>query len=273
MMRRFQLLAVGQTDVGRVRTNNEDAFSLAPDKGLLVVADGMGGHASGEVASRMAVDIIRNYFSGMVADGKTPIIGTYDDDFTETTNRLGSAVRLANTAIYEAGQSNSQLKGMGTTIVCALLHNRKLSIAHVGDSRLYLIRAGDLEQLTDDHSVVAEQVKRELISREEAEKSEIKNLLTRALGAVAEVEVDLSELNLLDGDSLILCTDGLTNMVHDDEILSVVLAGRDPSVASQRLIELANEGGGTDNITAVVAYLFEERWFSSLINFLVWRRR
>jgi protein phosphatase len=162
---------------------------------------------------------------------------------------------------------------MGTTVVCALLHDRKLCIAHVGDSRLYLIRAGGIEQLTDDHSVVAEQVKQDLISREEAEKSEIKNILTRAVGIEAEVKVDLNELDLLGDDILVLCTDGLTNMVRDEEILSVVLAGQDPAVAGQKLVKLANEGGGQDNITAVVAYILEESCFSSFINLITWHRR
>src|SRR5574340_944885 len=177
MRKKLQLLAAGKTDTGKVRSTNEDAFCLLPDKGLLVVADGMGGHAAGEVASGIAVDVISKYFDGAAAGGKTPLLGAYDDDFTDVTNRLGSAVRLANLAIHEASQSNGQRQGMGTTVVCALLQGSKLSIAHVGDSRLYLIRAGDIEQLTDDHSVVAEQVNRELISREEAEKSEIKNIL------------------------------------------------------------------------------------------------
>jgi serine/threonine protein phosphatase PrpC len=273
MTKRFQLLAVGQTDVGRVRKNNEDAFTLSLDKGLLIVADGMGGAASGEIASRMAVDVISNYFNESAASIRTPLIGRYNDNFTDITNRLGSAIRLANMAIHEAARSNAQWHGMGTTIVCALLHNHKLSIAHVGDSRLYLIRAGDIEQLTDDHSVVAEQVKRELISREEAEKSEIRNILTRAVGTEAEVAVDLNELNLLGDDMLVLCTDGLTNMVRDEEILSVVLAGQDPAVASQRLVEMANEAGGQDNITAVVANILEKSWLSSLINFFTRRRR
>lgn len=273
MIRRLQPLAAGQTDVGVVRKGNEDAFSLAPDKGLLVVADGMGGHSSGEVASRMAVDAISNYFSDAAPGGKAPLIGTYDGDFTEMTNQLGSAVRLANIAVYEAARGNAQWRGMGTTVVCALLHNRKLSIAHVGDSRLYLIRAGGIEQLTDDHSVVAEQVKRELISREEADKSEIKNILTRAVGNEAEVEVDLNELNLRGDDILVLCTDGLTNMVRDEEILSVALAGRDPAVASRRLVELANQEGGRDNITVVVAYILEESWLSALINYFTGHRR
>jgi protein phosphatase len=258
--------------VGKVRKNNEDAFYLAPDKGLLVVADGMGGHASGEIASRMAVDVIKNYFNDPGLSNKTPLIGTYNDDFTETTNRLGSAVCLANTVVCEAARSDAQRRGMGTTVVCALLHNRKLSIAHVGDSRLYLIRAGGIEQLTDDHSVVAEQVKRELISREEAEQSDIKNMLTRAVGTGDEVEVDLDELNLLGHDILVLCTDGLTNMVRDEEILSVVLAGQGPAAACQRLVDLANERGGRDNITAVVAYFLEEGWLSSLIHLLTGRR-
>ena len=273
MIKSIQPKAFGQTDVGMVRKNNEDSFFLELDKGLMVVADGMGGHASGEIASRMAVDAIGNYFTDPAAGSKTPLIGTFDEDFTETTNRLGSAVRLANMAIYEAARSNTQWQGMGTTMVCALLHDRKLSIAHVGDSRLYLIRAGGIEQLTDDHSVVAEQVKQELISREEAEKSEIKNILTRAVGTKAEVEVDLNELDLLGGDILVLCTDGLTNMVRDEEILSVVLAGQDPAAAGQRLIERANAGGGQDNITAIVAYILEESWFSSLIHFIIGHRR
>lgn len=243
--------------MGRVRKNNEDAFTLSLDKGLLVVADGMGGAPSGEIASRMAVDVISNYFNESAASTGAPFIGRYNDDFTDIANHLGSAIRLANMAIHEAARSNARWHGMGTTIVCALLHNRKLCIAHVGDSRLYLIRASNIEQLTDDHSVVAEQVKRELISREEAEQSEIKNILTRTVGTEAEVAVDLNELDLLGDDMLVLCTDGLTNMVRDEEILSVVLAEQDPALASQRLVEMANAAGGQDNITAVVANILE----------------
>jgi serine/threonine protein phosphatase PrpC len=272
MSRKFQPVAAGLTDVGMVRKNNEDNLFVGLDKGLLVVADGMGGHASGETASRMAVDVIQNYFNDPVG-GKTPLIGNYDDNFTENTNRLGSAVRLANMAVYEAAQSNAQWKGMGTTIVCALLQNRKLSITHVGDSRLYLIRAGGIEQLTDDHSVVAEQVKQELMTREEAQKSEIKNILTRAVGVQAEVEVDLNEMDLFGDDALVLCTDGLTNMVGDEDILSTVLDGQDPAVSCQRLIDMANQNGGLDNVTVVVARMIETNWISSVIRLLTWSRR
>jgi serine/threonine protein phosphatase PrpC len=273
MIKKTKLLAAGQTSVGMVRKNNEDAFFLAPEKGLLVVADGMGGHASGEIASRMAVDTIRNYFEAVGEHGSPPLVGKYDDDFTEETNRLASAVRLANMAIYEAASQNEKWRGMGTTIVCALLNKHKLSIAHVGDSRLYLIRSGGIEQLTDDHSVVAEQVKRELISQKEADQSEIKNMLTRALGIDSRVEVDLSELSLLEGDALILCTDGLTNMVPDEEILSTVVAEGNPSVVSQGLIAQANEGGGKDNITVVAAYVKRESWLSSFVHLLTRQRR
>jgi protein phosphatase len=271
MMKSFHLQIAGQTDVGRVRANNEDAFCNLQDMGLLLVADGMGGHASGEVASKLAIDIIREYFAGAMAGSR--FIGTYDEDLSEDTNRLGSAVRLANEAIFEASQSDAQWKGMGTTIVAALIRGNKLSIAHVGDSRIYLIRAGNIEQLTDDHSVVAEQVKRELISRDEANKSEIKNILTRALGTEAEVEVDIEEMNLLNDDILLLCSDGLSNMISDDEILTVALSDKDPVLTCKKLVNIANDNGGKDNITVVVAHLVNPGWFASLIKFFKWRRR
>jgi len=271
-MKALELHAAGQTDVGRVRANNEDAFCLLPEHGLLAVADGMGGHASGEVASKMSMDLIRGYFAD-AGTGPPPQVGAYDEDRSELTNRLGSAVRLANMAVFEASGSNAQWQGMGTTVVAALIRKNKLSIAHVGDSRLYLIRYGNIEQLTDDHSVVAEQVKRDLITREEANRSEIKNILTRALGTEAEVEVDLEEMTLLADDVLVLCTDGLSNMVSDDDILTVVLSTGDPALACQTLVKLANENGGRDNITVVVAYLANAGWLASFINFFRGRRR
>ncbi len=271
-MKALELHAAGQTDVGRVRANNEDAFCLLPEQGLLAVADGMGGHASGEVASKMSMDLIRGYFAD-AGTGPPPQVGAYDEDRSELTNRLGSAVRLANMAVFEASGSNAQWQGMGTTVVAALIRKNKLSIAHVGDSRLYLVRYGNIEQLTDDHSVVAEQVKRDLITREEANRSEIKNILTRALGTEAEVEVDLEEMTLLADDVLVLCSDGLSNMVSDDDILTVVLSTGDPALACQTLVKLANENGGRDNITVVVAYLANTGWLASFINFFRGRRR
>ena len=270
-MKTFQLQIAGQTDIGRVRVNNEDAFCNLADSGLLLVADGMGGHASGEVASKLAIDIIKEYFTKATEDSR--FIETYDEDFSEDSNRLGSAVRLANKAIFEASHSDVQWRGMGTTIVAALIRNNKLSIAHVGDSRIYLIRAGNIEQLTDDHSVVAEQVKRELISREEANKSEIKNILTRALGTEADVEVDLEEMNLLDNDILLLCSDGLSNMISDDEIMAVALSDDDPVLTCKKLVNIANDNGGKDNITVVVARLVNPGWCASLLKFFKSLRR
>jgi serine/threonine protein phosphatase PrpC len=266
-------LSVGaQTDTGLVRQHNEDNLFVAEEEGILLVADGMGGHASGEVASRIAVDVIRNYFNEVKA-GRQIQVGLYRDDLSEATNNLGSAVRLANQAIYEAAQGNIVWQGMGTTIAATLIAGARLSIAHVGDSRVYLIRSGSIEQITDDHSLVSEQVKRDLISKEEARQSEMKNILTRAVGVGPEVEVDLEEMSLLDGDMLVLCSDGLTGMVDDEEIMSVV-TGSDPAAACEKLISMANENGGRDNITVIVARLERKRgWFASLFGFLQSFRR
>ena len=262
----------GSTDKGVVRPNNEDNFFIDEKGCVLVVADGMGGHASGEIASKLAVDVIRDYING-IAEGRSVHVGQYQEEFSEVTNRIGSAVRLANQAIYEAAQSNSEWKGMGTTVAAVMINENCLSIAHVGDSRVYLVRAGNIELLTDDHSVVYEQVKRDLLTKEEAQKSEMKNLLTRALGSSPEVEVDCDELTLADGDILLLCTDGLNAMVSDDDILSVVLLTNDPAQACEKLIDMANIAGGKDNITVIAGYFRKKRWFSFLLNIKEWFRR
>lgn len=268
------ILAVdGKTDKGLVRQNNEDNFYATEKTGLLLVADGMGGHASGEVASKIAIDVIRDYLDSTGTE-RPLLLGPLKEEFSETTNRIGSAVRLANRSIYDAAAGNPQWHGMGTTIVAVLLTENLASIAHVGDSRVYLARAGSLQQLTDDHSLVSEQVKHELITKEQARESEMKNVLTRALGVAPEVDVDLDELTLSGDDILILCTDGLSNMVSDEDMLSVVTRFKDPTVACQQLISMANENGGKDNITVVVAYAREKKgWLCSLISFMKWFRR
>ncbi len=261
----------GETDVGMVRANNEDSFSVIEKIGLLVVADGMGGHASGEVASKMAIDVIQDYFS---ENGeKKPFVGEYCDEYSEEANRLGSAIRLANMAIHDVSENNSQYHGMGTTVAAVLVNGRKMSIAHVGDSRVYLIRAGDIEQLTDDHSLVYEQVKKEIISKEDAETSGMRNILTRALGTMPEVEVDISEMNLIPGDKLLLCSDGLYTMVPDDDIMAVVTAANMPAEACQTLIRMANDNGGKDNITVVTAHFCDKKWYTPLLNFMKRFRR
>jgi serine/threonine protein phosphatase PrpC len=268
----LQLIVSARTDQGLVRPNNEDNFYVAEERDILVVADGMGGHASGEVASKMAIDIIRDSVHSESGENE-PIIGKYNDDYSDVTNRIGSAMRLANMAIYEASQNDPRWQGMGTTLAAVAVNDKRLSIGHVGDSRVYLIRAGDIAQLTDDHTLVYEQVKREIMTKEEADVSDMKNLLTRAVGIRPEVEVDLDELTLADGDILILCTDGLSSMVTDDDILSVVISVEDPSVACDRLVDLANNNGGQDNITVIVAYLKKSNWLSSLFKLFEWFRR
>lgn len=267
------LVISGKTDLGRVRQNNEDNLYFSEGDGLLLVADGMGGHASGEVASKIAIDIMRDYFNG-ITEGHQLQVGTYQEEFSEPTNRLGSAIRLANQAIYEAAKGNPLWHGMGTTIAATLITGNRLSIAHVGDSRVYLIRAGSMEQLTDDHSFVSEQVKREIISKEQARESEMKNVLTRALGVVPEVDVDLDELSLLDDDVLVLCSDGLTGMVEDDEIFAIVNTLHDPAVACEDLINRANQNGGRDNVTVIVAEITKKKgWLHRFLNFKEWFRR
>ena len=264
----MNLTACGKTDPGLIRANNEDNFYLDEKLRLLVVADGMGGHASGEIASKLAVNIIRDYFQGL-----QKIIGDYDRSFSEATNKLNCAIRLANMSVYEAAQSAPHLNGMGTTIVAVLLTGNKLSIAHIGDSRAYLIRAGNIDQLTDDHSIVNEQIKRDLITKEEATKSEMKNILTKALGVRAETEADLDELTVFDNDILLLCTDGLSNMVTEEDALDIVSFADNSVAACDSLINAANEKGGKDNITVIISYIKKKKWYSALFKFMDFSRR
>jgi serine/threonine protein phosphatase PrpC len=254
-------VTAAKTDQGRVRQNNEDNLHVSADGNLLVVADGMGGHASGEVASKMAVDIISDYLK----KDQGSLIGSYQKDFSEQTNKLGAAVRLANMAIYEASLSKPGWQGMGTTIAAVFFNGGRLSIVHVGDSRIYLVRAGDISPLTDDHSLVNEQVKRDLLTKEEAAASDMKNILTRAVGIGPEVEVDMDELTIADGDILILCSDGLTSMVSDEDILAAVTSGKDPSLACERLVNMANEKGGRDNVTVITAYVEKVSWWAAVL--------
>lgn len=258
----------GKTDQGLVRPNNEDNFYLDEKLGLLVVADGMGGHASGETASKLAVNIIRDYFQS-----PQKVIGNYDHDYSEATNKLNSAISLANRAVFEAAQSSPALKGMGTTIAAILLTGNRLSIAHIGDSRVYLVRSGNIEQLTDDHSIVNEQLKRDMITKEEAAHSTMKNILTKALGISLEMEADLDELTMFGDDILLLCSDGLTTMVTDEAILEIISFASDPAAACDSLINAANEKGGPDNITVVLGYLKKRKWYSALFKFMKALRR
>lgn len=253
----MKILAHGLSDKGLSRTHNEDSFFADKDLGLFVVADGMGGHSAGEVASRMAVEALSGYIRKSCA-GVKPLIGRSDSGRSDASNQLVSGIRLANQIVCEAAKNNPSWKGMGTTIVAALADRNRMSIAHAGDSRAYLVRSGKISQLTDDHSVVAEQVRKGLISKEEAEVSENRNLITRALGSDEALEIDVTEIIIMDGDRLLLCSDGLSTMVADDEVLMIIASDNAPESACARLVDEANNNGGRDNITAVAAYFAAE---------------
>jgi protein phosphatase len=244
--------ASARTDVGRVRKNNEDAFRIDPDLDLYVLSDGMGGQAHGEVASAMAIDTVVSHCREGRADSATTFYGSGRPDLCERSNRLLSAVRLANRRIYESALQDPAREGMGATIVAAWLDDRRMSLAHVGDSRAYLLRAGSLEQLTADHSLVAEHVRRGTMTPQEAENSQLQNILVRALGTQEQVDVDLDEQILIEGDTLLLCSDGLTHLVTDPEIASTLMTFEPAQAAADRLVELANSYGGDDNITVIV---------------------
>jgi serine/threonine protein phosphatase PrpC len=265
-----QIVSGGVSDVGRVRTNNEDSFRILDGMGLFILSDGMGGEAHGEVASSLAVETIAKYCEEPPKeDSGVTLAGTVSSSWSEKTKVLQSAVYQANFKIFESAQKNPEQRGMGATLTTVWANENRLSIAHVGDSRAYLLRSGSLQQLTSDHSLVAEQVRRGILTRQQAEESEMQSVLLRALGAHADVEVDVDETEIFPRDVLLLCSDGLTRMVTEPEIAGTLQAETDPATAAQKLVDLANERGGLDNVTVIVARVQDEAkggWFS-------WMRR
>jgi protein phosphatase len=249
-----------------VRANNEDCFRIVESLNLFVLSDGMGGEAHGEIASALAVETVVKHCLETEADPAMTVFGDMPAVWSEKTKRLSSAVHLANQSIFDSAQKHPEQHGMGATITAAWIDRSQASIAHVGDSRAYLLRSGNLQQLTSDHSLVAEQVRRGILTRAEAEKSEMQSVLLRALGAHEEIEVDAEEHTLFGRDILLLCSDGLTRMVTEPEIAGTLQAEPDPMKAAERLVELANDQGGADNVTVVVVRLGAEPkgWFSWL---------
>lgn len=240
------------TDVGRVRENNEDSFRVAPEINLFVVSDGMGGQSSGEIASRLASEAVIAHCREAAENPALPVVGRTKEGASEFGNRLASAFRLANHAVHQAARRNAALHGMGATLVAVIVTEERLSIAHVGDSRAYRLRDGRLELLTEDHSFIAEQVRQGHMTEEEAQSSNLQNVLLRAVGVEEEVEVDLNEELFVDDDVLLLCSDGLTKELSDAQIAGVLATIEDADEASRRLIQLANDAGGNDNITVIV---------------------
>jgi len=241
----------GLTDVGRRRVANEDALYVDDASGLYVVADGMGGHAAGEIASHEAIDTIR----GMVSRGQDAVDAIDLAEPSEAAVRrvirlVESSVQAATYMVYGMAQHEPEQAGMGTTISALLVAGRLAITAQVGDSRIYLVRDGRAHQLTEDHTLVAWQIKQGIITEEEARFSPHRNVITRAVGSREYVQVDTHVLEVAPGDSFLLCSDGLHGYLTDAEIGPVTDLG--PAVATRRFIELANERGGRDNITAVV---------------------
>jgi serine/threonine protein phosphatase PrpC len=247
-----------RTDLGRARKNNEDCIQVDEALHLFVLSDGMGGQAHGEVASAAVVETVITHCRQAENNRATPTFGEPHPDCSEKTNRLVSAIHLANRTVFEAASLDATQRGMGATIVAAWIDGPRLSLAHVGDSRAYMLRAGTLNQLTADHSLVAEKVRVGLMTPQEADQSELQNVLTRAVGTAEDVDVDADEQVLLHGDTLLFCSDGLSRMVSDPEIASALLTAISAQEATDRLIDLANENGGADNISVIVVRLGQE---------------
>jgi serine/threonine protein phosphatase PrpC len=248
--------SAARTDVGMKREHNEDSFLVNEDLGLFVVCDGMGGHAGGETASRLAVQTIEKElisaklrtddpFASQVALAESPLAGA-----------LREAVEGACSAVFRTSRANPELAGMGTTCISLLVHGDHAILGHVGDSRAYLVRDGEVWQLSEDHSLVNEQVRAGLLTQEEAKHSRLKNIITRSVGFEEDVLVDVMGVETRAGDRFLLCSDGLSNLVETDEIRDA-LGHDDVAQVPEMLIQLANARGGDDNITVVAVHRTE----------------
>jgi len=247
----MNVTARGISDVGRKREHNEDSLLIDDDLGLYIVADGMGGHQGGGTASRLAVETIRDNLRQARASGTTLAVHTGELEANPLREVLRGAVEMACRSIFQAAQSDPDLQGMGTTVTAVAVDERSAFVAHVGDSRCYLIRGGDIFQVSEDHSLVNEQLKAGAITPEEARTSRFRNIITRSVGFEEQVAVDLLGLEVRGGDRMVVCCDGLSNLVEDDEILQVV-HGEPLDAVPKKLVDLANDRGGDDNITVIV---------------------
>jgi len=254
----MRILCEARSDVGKKRKGNEDSLFLNPEQKLYVVADGMGGHAAGEVASRVAVDAINEFVT--LTGGNEEITWPFglDDTISYEGNRLKTAIRQANRRVLEATRESAEYEGMATTVAAVLVDGDVANLAHVGDSRIYLWSGERIVLLTSDHSWVNEQIQSGVISPEQARSHPLRNVVTRALGGRADLVVDVQSRPMASGEILLLCSDGLTTMIADDEIARLLgEAQGDLARAATSLVAEANERGGEDNIT-VVLLKFEE---------------
>ena len=241
-----------KTDVGQKRNHNEDYFSLIEDEQLFIVADGMGGHASGEVASKMAAETVGEFYQ-RTKDEEATWPYKVDRSLSYIENRLVCGIKLANFRIYESANRDIRYKGMGTTIVAAMIKGDKIYLAHVGDSRCYRIREGGISQLTRDHSLLEDYKEAKPDMTEEEERNfPHKNVITRALGMRDTVQVDVKPHQIQDGDYYVMCSDGLSGMVEDEQIREIIQKTKTLERVVEELVDHANRAGGTDNITTLV---------------------
>jgi len=253
----LRIEVAGETNVGMKRNHNEDNFSVLEESGLYIVADGMGGHASGEVASKMAVDALREFFTATADDPERTWPYKMDRSKGYEENRLITGIKLANLRIYESAQRDPRQRGMGTTIVSIFAVDSGVYIAHVGDSRVYRIRDKKMEQLTEDHSLLNDYIKMKRLTAEEIANFPHKNVIVRALGMKDTVKVDSRFEQPQENDIILMCSDGLSGPVTDDELLDIATTTDDLKSAAAKMIERANANGGPDNITVVLV-----RWVS-----------
>jgi len=266
------LAAASLTDPGRVRDHNEDCIESRPDIGLFVLADGMGGYNAGEVASGMATSLISDGLQEAWLPREVARQGR-EDAKALSERLLREQIARANSAIYTTSQNNPECAGMGTTLVVTLFFDNFLTVAHIGDSRLYRLRGESMEQVTRDHSLLQEQLDSGLITPEEAKLSQNKNLVTRALGIDPTVEPEIHVYETQPDDTYLLCSDGLSDMVEDEEIrLTLITLKSNPNLTVQQLVQAANDNGGRDNISAMLIRIAEpfgvpRGWFARLKEF------
>lgn len=247
----MRISCAGRTEVGCVRKHNEDNFLLEPDLGLFVVADGLGGHAAGEVASRIVVDKISEFIGNTAERDRTwPV--EYEADLSYDGNRLKAALLLADQGIQDDIRTSPERESMGSTVVACLVHDDLVTLVHVGDSRAYLLDPGGIRQVTRDHSWVADQVASGILTPDEARRHPFRNVITQALGNGGDLDVAIQELHVKKMDRILLCSDGLSGMVQDREIWEVVQKAKDMDAAAHALVARAMESGGEDNITVVL---------------------
>ena len=256
-MRPVAIKTAGLTDVGLKREGNEDSFSVDDDLGLYVVADGMGGHLAGEVASRVAVDLIGKSYRKWT-ELETPInfiFGNPDQTLSRQGNYISGSIRLANRIIYEMATEHEEYNGMGTTVALLLVIPKQIICANAGDSRIYLVRNGEIEKLSKDHTIVAEQVEMGVMTPEEAKDSPMQHVLTRNLGSFKDVVPEVFEIQPVANDRFVLCSDGLTDLLSDNEILAMVKGVDDPEILCRSLIDTALKRGGHDNTTVICVFI------------------